>query len=165
MSGAQEGSGVPEADVRVGAQLRRVRMQQDLSLHDVEARSDGEFKASVLGAYERGERSLSLTRLHLLADFFRVPVRELLPREPAVSDPDEGDAADERIVIDLVALEERRDDLPVLARYVEGLRSLRGDHAGRVLTVRANDLHTLAAARGTSTQALKDELSEVLSAR
>lgn len=160
MSGRGQAPPEPtEADVRLGMQLRRVRVQQGLSLHDVEERSDGEIKASVLGAYERGERSLSLARLHLLADFFRVPVRELLPEGPT---PGAGEAtASERIVIDLLALEERRDDLPVLSRYVEGLKSLRGDHAGRVLTVRTQDLRTLAAAQGTSTQALREDLATV----
>ncbi len=148
------------ADVRLGAQLRRVRAQQGMSLHDVEAASEGHIKASVLGAYERGERSLSLSRLHLLADFYRVPAGELLPQTP--DDGSEPAAATgERLVIDLVALEERQDELAVLARYVEGIRSLRGDHGGRVLTVRTRDLVTLAAAHGTSTQELRDELEQV----
>ena len=40
---------------RVGERLRAIRRQKRLSLQDVEATSDHEFKASVLGAYERGE--------------------------------------------------------------------------------------------------------------
>ena len=44
-------------DAQVGERLRAIRRQKGLSLHDVEARSDQEFKASVLGAYERGERA------------------------------------------------------------------------------------------------------------
>ena len=41
--------------VQVGERLRAIRKQKRLSLHDVEAQSQQEFKASVLGAYERGE--------------------------------------------------------------------------------------------------------------
>ena len=37
----------------VGERLRRIRQQKQWSLSDVENRSDSEFKASVLGAYER----------------------------------------------------------------------------------------------------------------
>ena len=37
---------------KIGERLRAIRRQQGLSLHDVEARSGQEFKASVLGAYE-----------------------------------------------------------------------------------------------------------------
>jgi transcriptional regulator with XRE-family HTH domain len=40
---------------RVGALLRLARKHRGLSLHEVEARTGQEFKASVLGAYERGE--------------------------------------------------------------------------------------------------------------
>lgn len=35
---------------QVGERLRAIRRQKGLSLHDVEARSGQEFKASVLGA-------------------------------------------------------------------------------------------------------------------
>ena len=41
---------------RVGERIRSIRRQKRLSLQEVEAASNQEFKASVLGAYERGER-------------------------------------------------------------------------------------------------------------
>ena len=66
--------------VQVGERLRSIRKQKRLSLHDVEAQSDQEFKASVLGAYERGERAISVPRLHRLARVYQVPVDQLLPR-------------------------------------------------------------------------------------
>src|SRR3546814_16067142 len=66
---------------KVGDRLRAIRRQKRLSLHDVEAASDSEFKASVLGAYERGERSISVPRLHRLAGFYDVPVDQLLPSD------------------------------------------------------------------------------------
>ena len=55
--------------------------QKRLSLQEVEAASDQEFKASVLGAYERGERAISVPRLQRLARFYSVPVDQLLPRD------------------------------------------------------------------------------------
>src|SRR5260370_30734212 len=66
---------------RVGERLRAIRRQKGLSLQDVEASSTQEFKASVLGAYERGERAISVPRLQRLARFYAVPVDQLLPRE------------------------------------------------------------------------------------
>ena len=42
----------------VGLRLRAVRRQKRLSLQAVEKQSAEEFKASVLGAYERGERTI-----------------------------------------------------------------------------------------------------------
>ena len=84
--------------VTVGARLRAIRGQQRLSLQEVEARSREEFKASVLGAYERGERAISVARLQRLARFYSVPVDQLLPGDqgprfgprPGDSSPDEG---------------------------------------------------------------------------
>ena len=54
---------------QVGERLRVIRKQKRLSLQEVEAQSTQEFKASVLGAYERGERALSVPRLGRLAQF------------------------------------------------------------------------------------------------
>src|SRR3954453_7721667 len=72
--------------VKVGGRLRAIRKQKRLSLQDVEATSDQEFKASVLGAYERGERAISVPRLQRLARFYNVPVDQLLPRDAAEID-------------------------------------------------------------------------------
>ena len=71
----------PKYAQAVGERLRNVRFQKALSLHDVELTSQEEFKASVLGAYERGERSISVPRLQRLARFYGVPVDQLLPRD------------------------------------------------------------------------------------
>ena len=75
---------------RVGERLRAVRKQKRLSLQAVEASSGQEFKASVLGAYERGERSISVPRLQRLATFYAVPVDQLIRIEmpPAKVDDD-----------------------------------------------------------------------------
>ena len=81
---------------KVGERLRAIRRQKRLSLQEVEANSEQEFKASVLGAYERGERAISVPRLRKLAAFYNVPVDQLLPVEGA---PDFGVEVDE--VIDL----------------------------------------------------------------
>src|SRR6202166_5301447 len=102
----------------VGSRLRAVRKQMRLSLQAVEAMSDQEFKASVLGAYERGERAISVPRLQRLAKFYNVPVDRLLPGDVAVDGgevidlDDDAEASrrvfrddDERIRIDLQRLD------------------------------------------------------------
>src|SRR6184192_3623970 len=96
---------------RVGDRLRAIRKQKGLSLQDVEAASRQEFKASVLGAYERGERAISVPRLQRLARFYTVPVDQLLPREEGdggadIVDLTESSARDLRasITIDLSRL-------------------------------------------------------------
>src|SRR5689334_21498401 len=70
---------------KVGERLRAIRRQKKLSLQEVEAKSNQEFKASVLGAYERGERAISVPRLKRLARFYAVPVDQLLPRDDDAS--------------------------------------------------------------------------------
>lgn len=143
----------------LGDRLRWVRLQQDRSLQDVESLSGGDLKASVLGAYERGERAVSLPRLQALATFYGVPVAELLP----VPDRPSGGqmpAPDHHLVIDLSALEQARDREPALARYVQAIQARRGDWGGRVLTVRASDLETLAAVADDTPASLRERLAE-----
>src|SRR5271166_6268518 len=69
----------------VGSRLRAMRKQMRLSLQAVEAMSEQEFKASVLGAYERGERAISVPRLQRLAKLYDVPVDQLLPPDDMVA--------------------------------------------------------------------------------
>src|SRR5579875_2940972 len=63
----------------LGARLRAIRTQQGLSLHGVEEKSRGRWKAVVVGSYERGDRSVTVQKLAELAEFYGVPVSELLP--------------------------------------------------------------------------------------
>jgi transcriptional regulator with XRE-family HTH domain len=92
-----------EYNVRVGERLRAIRRQKKLSLQEVESISHEEFKASVLGAYERGERSISLPRLRRLADFYDVPIEQLLPREVELGDGRSASTSS-KLAIDLVKL-------------------------------------------------------------
>jgi transcriptional regulator with XRE-family HTH domain len=133
---------------QVGERLRNIRLQKGLSLHDVEQRSTKEFKASVLGAYERGERSISVPRLQRLAIFYGVPVDHLLPRlGPEAAEGGGGAAtAEEALCIDLEALEARREpDAQTLGRYLSLIQMQRGDFNGKMLTIRRDDVRVLAA--------------------
>lgn len=130
----------------LGERIRHVRQQQGLSLLDVERSSDGEFKASVLGAYERGERTISIPRLERMASFYRVPVAELLPDIRSETTAGALRAVDPgEVSIDLQVLEALKDREPVLHRYVSAIQARRGDYNGRVITVRKADLDTLSA--------------------
>jgi len=142
----------------LGDRLRRVRQQQGLSLHEVEERSEGELKASVVGAYERGERAVSIPRLQRLASFYRVPVAELLPlrgaRRGAALDPGP------ELVIDLAALEGQSAVEPSVRRYAAAIQARRGDYNGQVLTVRSGDLELLAAVLDANPDELRTRLSD-----
>jgi len=57
----------------LGARLRAIRTQQGLSLHGVEEKSEGRWKAVVVGSYERGDRAVTVQRLSELAVFYGDP--------------------------------------------------------------------------------------------
>lgn len=143
----------------LGERLRRVRQQQGMSLHEVEDHSEGALKASVVGAYERGERAVSISRLQRLAGFYRVPVSELLPQEVGA-----GSVLTDRgpdLVIDLAALERETEFEPAVRRYAAAIQARRGDYNGRVLTVRSGDLELLAAVLDAAPDELRARLSAV----
>jgi len=133
-----------------------IRRQKRLSLQDVEARSEAEFKASVLGAYERGERAVSVPRLHRLAEFYDVPVDQLLPVGKGDDLVDAGTAESpiwapgQKVVIDLLALVDfDGPEIDLIRRYLGIIQVKRQDFNGRVLTIRQDDLQALAAILGT----------------
>jgi transcriptional regulator with XRE-family HTH domain len=156
---------VSRATVQIGERLRAIRRQQGLSLHDVEARSGKEFKASVLGAYERGERALSVGRLLRLAELFDVPADQLLPREEEV-DIDLTARRDTDSMtgytIDLVRLSQLEEaDALVLSRYAATIQLQRQDFNGRMLTIRSDDVRVLAAVLGRRPEDLATRLDEL----
>ncbi len=145
---------------KVGERLRAIRRQKRLSLQEVEASSGLEFKASVLGAYERGERAISVPRLQRLARFYNVPVDQLLPQDsvpdfgveaqPSI-DLTDGDREPSSVTIDLTRLEQLSGpEAEMLNRYLQMVQVQRQDFNGRVLTIRRDDLQALAAILGTN---------------
>jgi transcriptional regulator with XRE-family HTH domain len=141
----------------IGDRLRRVRRQQGLSLADVQERSGGRWKAVVVGAYERGDRSASIARLEELARFYDVPVADLFP-DPAIAAarPDAG-----RTVLDLHRLADDGDpEIRAVARFARGVLRKRGDHNGRVLSLRESDLDTVALAVGSDPRRLRRRLRD-----
>lgn len=139
----------------LGSRLRAIRTQQGLSLHGVEEKSAGRWKAVVVGSYERGDRAVTVQRLAELADFYAVPVSELLPE--GVITPANEPAA--KIIIDL----EQLSSVPVdkaapLARYAATIQSQRGDYNGRILSIRQEDLRSLAVIYDESPSNLTEQL-------
>lgn len=137
----------PEYQQELGERLRSIRNQQGLTLQDVEERSGGEWKAVVIGSYERGDRAISVAKLARLASFYGVPVAEFLPQngEAAAQAP----ADRPRVVVDLTAIDPDADGPSgAVARYARAIQLHRGDYNGRVLTIRGDDIQAIAAACG-----------------
>jgi transcriptional regulator with XRE-family HTH domain len=132
---------------KIGERLRSIRRQKRMSLQEVEAASEQEFKASVLGAYERGERAISVPRLERLARFYAVPVDQLLPRDEMHAGDDlEVAGAGAKLVVDLVKLGRLTGGpFDMLQRFFRMIQVQRQDFNGKVLTVRADDRRAIAA--------------------
>jgi transcriptional regulator with XRE-family HTH domain len=132
-----------------------------MSLQEVEANSHEEFKASVLGAYERGERSISLPRLRRLADLYDVPIEQLLPKEVELAD---GRSSTEstKLAIDLVKLANiEGSGFATLSRYLSMIQVQRGDFNGKVLTVRADDVRAIAVMLDVAIADVRTHLEEI----
>ncbi len=160
----------------VGERLRSVRRQRRLSLHAVEQASGGEFKASVLGAYERGERSIAVLRLRRLADLYAVPVDAFLPAgadggTPVAERRDErtGDGSRRltsvdvgKVTVDLARL--ARLDVPertVVQRYISMILMQRTSPAGRTVTIRAEDIRAIGSIFRLTPREMCDRLTEL----
>ena len=115
----------------LGLRLRAARRQRGWSLGELESYTGGEFKASVVGAYERGERALSVQRLVRLAEIYAVPPSDLLP----LGSQERG------VLIDLdVAATSKDGDL--IDRYLAAIHFLRRE--GRPDEVRDSDKAVIA---------------------
>jgi transcriptional regulator with XRE-family HTH domain len=143
---------------RLGERLRAVRRTQGLRLQDVEINSEGRFKAVVVGSYERGDRAVSAHKLAALADFYGVPVTELLPDE---AQPHSGTLDDGvRLAVDRLLSSAAAPETAPLLRLVQHVQWLRGDYSGRVLSLRGDDLRTVAVALDVPPDGLGDWLHE-----
>ena len=170
----------------VGSRLRAVRKQMRLSLQAVEAMSDQEFKASVLGAYERGERAISVPRLQRLAKLYDVPVDQLLPQDDDANRWGPGGEREsaaglangenpartrralrpwdghEKVTIDLTKLNSvSGPERDLLRRFLSMIQVQRQDFNGRMITIRAEDLRAIACLFGVTPDAMSRRLDEL----
>src|SRR5579872_943736 len=188
VSADEELSRAAQAYVRaVGARLRVVRHQIGLSLQAVEATSNHEFKASVLGAYERGERAISVSRLQRLARLYSVSVDQLLPQETDTTrwwmtdqagerpergaspgEPSEPPPAGnpwqttETVTIDLGRLRDvTGPERDLIRRFVSMIQVQRQDFNGLLITIRASDVRAIACLFGMTPDAMGRRLDEL----
>jgi transcriptional regulator with XRE-family HTH domain len=139
----------------LGARLRSIRQQQNLSLQGVEEKSRGQWKAVVVGSYERGDRAITVAKLAALASFYGVPVNELLPDGASGSTIEPPPS----VVIDLTRLAEMPAPAgQLLQRYIAAIQAQRGDYNGRILSIRQEDLRTLAVMYDRRPSQLAEEL-------
>jgi transcriptional regulator with XRE-family HTH domain len=164
----------------VGSRLRAMRKQMRLSLQAVEAMSDQEFKASVLGAYERGERAISVPRLQRLAKLYDVPVDQLLPPDegaanrwgaPTGTDSNGSSSARRalragngsgKVAIDLTKLHAvSGPERDLLRRFLSMIQVHRQDFNGKMITIRAEDVRAIACLFGVTPDSMGARLDEL----
>jgi transcriptional regulator with XRE-family HTH domain len=127
----------------VGACLRRARQQLRLSLQAVEAMSSQEFKASVLGAYERGERAISVPRLQRLAMLYHVPVDLLLPAPERPTGREGDDAANAQTDLDAQINAISGPEREILRRFVRMIQAQRRQNGGSGSAIRSEDVRAI----------------------
>jgi len=147
----------------VGERLRQIRQQKKLSLSEVESATNQEFKASVMGAYERGERMISVPRLERLAHFYGVTVDQLLPRDKQrEGDTQTNSAAPTKLRIDVAKLTLRdAKEFKMLERLLRMIQVQRQDFNGKVITVRAHDTRAIAVILGVAVDDVGAKLAEL----
>jgi transcriptional regulator with XRE-family HTH domain len=159
---SQHEYGTPDSDgyaKALGARLRAIRMQQHLSLHGVERKSNGKWKAVVVGSYERGDRAVSVQRLSELAEFYGVPVSDLLPPDETALSGAASSPPLSRIVLNLDRVAALTDpNAAILKRFGASIQRQRGHIGNRTLTVRQDDLRSLALMYDLTVEALTDRL-------
>lgn len=126
----------------LGSELRAARLRAGLRLREVGPRTRNAFKASAVGGYERGERSISVERLCQLAEVYGARPDAILAS--ALSQL-EGQASRD-VVVHLDPID-GNDPTPLalLARDIARMRRVSGDGP---LTIRATDLEAFHSANG-----------------
>jgi transcriptional regulator with XRE-family HTH domain len=146
-----------ELGTAVGAAIRAARLESGMSLEELSRRSQGRYKPSSLGGYERGERAITLSRFCDLAYLLGRRPDQLLGRALATVEPEQ----DREILIDLSELPDSGPGREV-ARYVHDVKSMRGDYRSNVITLRSGDLRVIAVASGLPIRRLLTSLGSAI---
>ena len=123
--------------LRFQRRLRAVREAQGLTLSQVAALSSGAISAIALGSYERGDRSMSATKVLEIAKIYKIPVSELFEQPQKM-------VANKRVVIDLRKLSSNDDpNAQTLLNVINKIASIRRDWNGELISLRESDIASL----------------------
>jgi len=133
---------IPERSIEeIAAAMKSVRRGKGMTLRDVETKSGGQWKAVVIGSYERCDRALSIKKAINLANFYQVPLNELLGLGSPSKLP-----SPEKITLDIRATSNTNSselDLQSLRNFATLICAKRQDWNGEVLSIRTSDLTTI----------------------
>jgi transcriptional regulator with XRE-family HTH domain len=147
------------ASHKLGRALRALRIARSWTLNDFERASSGTVKAVVLGSYERGSRSMTVSKLETIIAIYGVPITAVLQSGDALSY-----AAPKSVIIDLRKLREVRSvkdskNLMALHTFTSGIANTRKDYNGEILSLRGSDLDFLAIMSSSSREMMLAEFA------
>ena len=130
-----------EHQVSTSLRLRQIRKSKGWSLQDVERKSNGRWKAVVVGSYERSDRAISLKKAIDLMEFYQVPITELFAENLGSVVSSTSNSA---IIVDQRILAKSSDPAMVgVKRLISNLTARRRDWNGELLSLRSSDLQFL----------------------
>lgn len=121
--------------------IRELRRKKGLTLKECEERSQGRFKAVVMGSYERGTRAISLERLQEIADFYEVPIQYFFGS-------DSSKVVERIFTFDLRRMKNSgytEEGFERVKALLSHFITMRGDWNGEVLSIRQGDGNILTA--------------------
>lgn len=134
---------IPELSIEeIAKSIKAVRKAKGLTLREVEAKSGGVWKAVVIGSYERCDRALSVKKAITLANFYQVPLDELLGiHKEVTSNPREKITLDIRATASSASSD---SESAIVRNFAVLICAKRRDWNGEVLSIRNSDLTTIA---------------------
>jgi transcriptional regulator with XRE-family HTH domain len=141
-----------EQSERIRIRIRQLRRERGLTLRDFEEKSGGRIRAIVMGAYERGDRSMSLGKLIEISKVFGIELSHLIgSAELTQSSGTQSSGTlssatpSSRYIFDLRALNSLEDSPQkvILLRYLSRIAEQRGDWGGEVISLRQSDIESL----------------------
>jgi transcriptional regulator with XRE-family HTH domain len=137
----------------IGRALRRARDGRGLTLRQVASLTGGEFKATSVAGYERGERTISVERFCQLCIVYQAsPSAVLADIVGAVTGTTE-------LVIDLNRLEALGEpERERIEGFVKRVLDRRREPRAKTMVIRESDLEVLASEAGTTREDLAERL-------
>jgi transcriptional regulator with XRE-family HTH domain len=147
------------ASHRLGRALRALRIARNWTLNDFERASGGAVKAVVLGSYERGSRSITVSKLEIIVAIYGVPITAVLQSGNELSY-----AAPKGVIIDLRRLREVRSlkdsrSVEALHTFTSGIANTRRDYNGEIISLRGSDVDFLAIMTSSSREKMLAEFA------
>lgn len=147
--------------IKLGMALRALRLARNWTLNDFERASGGRIKAVVIGSYERGSRSITVSKLQIITAIYGVPITAVLLVNDEISY-----ANSKNVIIDLRRLRnilesKKSRNLDNLNTFITGIVNTRRDYNGEILSLRASDLEFLAIMASSNTERMITEFANL----